>query len=135
MTRADARRRTPVWAALIGVAVAGCMPGVDTCPAIGYGGVLTVELSGRWAPSEDPVVAITCPDEPSCLVDAPVADDAGTWRASLSSSPAHVVVTVTDGGVVVAEVPVELTWRVVERPHGPRCGGPTAAEVVLDLPA
>jgi hypothetical protein len=123
-----------VCAALALVAVTGCEPGFDACPAIGYSSSLTVELSDSWAPVLDPVVTITCPDDPSCLVDTPVADDAGVWRAALASSASQVVVTVTDGGVVVAEVPVEPTWRVVERPHGPRCGGPTAAEVVLDLP-
>jgi hypothetical protein len=116
------------------VVVSGCQPGDAVCPAVGYSSSLTVQLSESWAPVQDPAVAVSCPDDASCALEAPAPDGPGVWRVSLTSAPARLVVTVTDGGAVVAEVPVRPTWRVVERPHGPDCGGPVAADVVLDLP-
>jgi hypothetical protein len=132
--RRSARRRTAAWcASLAVVAVAGCQPGGVACPAVGYSSELTVELSESWAALQDPAVDVACPDDPSCVPDRPVRDG-DVWRAVLYSWPEQLAVTVTDAGAVVAEVTVEPAWRVVDRPHGPRCGGPGGAHVVLDLP-
>jgi hypothetical protein len=131
-TAARAGQRAAAWATLVVAALSGC-DAVTACPAVGYSASLTVELSESWAALRSPAVDVTCPDNPFCVPDRPVRDG-DVWRAVVDSSPGHMVVTVTDGAVVVAEVPVEPTWRVVDHPYGRRCGGPAEAHVVLDLP-
>ncbi len=142
-TGARGTRRAAVAAAVVVAAGAGAfalpylpMPylpiGDAICPAIGYSAVVEVRLDEAWPDRDALELAVRLPDGAGAgrgAAPGPV------WKGSATSVPRTADVVVTRAGDVVHTGTVTLTSRVVDRPHGPRCPGPTLGEAVVRPPA
>lgn len=116
------------------LAAAGCTADV-ACPAIGYSSSLTVALADDWPGRDRLDVDVACLGEFAQACGELPAAAGPERRDTLFSAAPRVAVTVLRDGVAVERVEVDVDWQVTERPHGPACGGPLAAEVVVAPPS
>jgi hypothetical protein len=123
------RARLAVLLALAATAAAGC--GEAVCPAIGYSSSVTVRLDHTWPDRDALVVTVRCAEDDQTGCDLAGEAAGPEWVGTGVSTPSALEAEVTRDGTVIATLDVAPEFEVVERPHGPWCGGPAAAEVTL----
>lgn len=103
------------------------------CPTVGYSVAVEARLDDAWPDREGLQLDLRWPDGDH------VSRATGTprgpvWQGSATSVPPTADVVVTRSDDVVHTGTATFTPRVVARPHGPRCPGPTVAEAVVPPP-
>lgn len=123
------------FAGLATLALSGCGgPAPVACPAIFYTSTLTIHVVGQ-----PPADIVLCDDglcAPSASASAagfivtPAVVNGNAWTFS-GHFRDELTVRLLDDDEVIAEVPIDPTWR---RTGGsPECGGPAVAEVTVRL--
>ncbi|GEA86950.1 hypothetical protein [Cellulomonas cellasea] len=123
------------WAAVPGLLlVAACDAGADACPAIGYPSTLTVALGTSWPDRPVSEVEVACVGDDADMCNLQGSGSAGRWSGHVDFLTDELVVTVrTEAETTELTVPTPER-RLLEQPHGRGCGGPTAAETVVEKP-
>ncbi|QGQ19895.1 hypothetical protein GC089_12565 [Cellulomonas sp. JZ18] len=132
------RRRVVVAVVLAASATAlvlvprGALPvGPATCPAIGWSTHVEVRLDDAWPDRDAHVLQVRFPAGTDVTGGGA---QGSTWTGQGLSSPSSARVEVVRDGAVVHRADVAFETQVVERPHGPRCPGPSRAEAVVPAP-
>ncbi|WP_136520654.1 hypothetical protein [Cellulomonas telluris] len=110
----------------------GALPvGPATCPAIGWSTHVEVRLDDAWPDRDVHVLEVRFPAGTDVTGSG---TQGSTWTGQGSSSPSSARVEVVRDGTVVHRADVAFETQVIERPHGPRCPGPSRAQAVVPAP-
>ena len=122
-------------ACVVGVLAFLLPAGGSACPAVGYLSHLTVSLDAGWADRDRLKISVACagPGAAACRVSGTPAGP--VWQGDVWAPTPSMQATVAGGGSTVSVQTFAPVFTVIDHPAGPRCGGPSSAEVTLPPPS
>lgn len=133
-------RPSALVALLAAVALVGCTPSVQACPAIGHVPVLAVQLAPGWPSVEGGTVHVECSapctrdgsSDPATGATAPLTGTSATFMVDLTTPDSVAVTVLAADGTRLAELQADPGWTQVGGTE--QCGGPVRGTVTVPVP-